>query len=118
MDLRAILAKSIETGFIDLNIHSDKQYHPEILTNDKVRKQKVLTTIIRELEVCDEFWLNVAFITKGGVATLMNTFLDLRSRGIRGKILGSQYLTFTQLSSYLCGDTLTYELFRVRCFIL
>ena len=70
MDFKEILAKSIETGFIDLQVHSDKAYHPEILTNDPVKHQKVLTTIIRELEQCDEFWFSVAFITTSGVATL------------------------------------------------
>ena len=77
MDLKDILAKSIETGFIDLQVHSDKTYHPEILTNDPVKHRKVLTTIIRELEQCDQFWFSVAFITTSGIATLINTLIEL-----------------------------------------
>jgi superfamily II DNA or RNA helicase/HKD family nuclease len=95
-ELRDILAKSIETGFIDIHVPSDKAYHPEIITNDPTKHRKVLTTIIRELEQCDEFWFSVAFITTSGVATLINTFIELEKKNVKGKILASQYLTFTQ----------------------
>ena len=48
------------------------------------------------MESCDEFWFSVAFITTGGIATLMNTLIDLEKRDVKGKILASQYLNFTQ----------------------
>ena len=96
MELRHTLSKSIETGFIDQLIHSQKIYRPELLTNDRAQEKKVLTALLRELELCDEFWFSVAFATAGGVATLMNTLIELEKRRIKGKILVSQYLNFTQ----------------------
>lgn len=96
MDIRQALSESIQTGFINQQLQSDKQYRPELLTNDYKQGKKVLTTILRELETCDEFWFSVAFVTTGGIATLMNTLIELEKRNIKGKILASQYLNFTQ----------------------
>lgn len=96
MDIRQALSESIQTGFINRFIQSDKPYRPELLTNDHKHGKKVLTTILRELESCEEFWFSVAFVTTGGIATLMNTLLELEQKNIKGKILASQYLNFTQ----------------------
>jgi len=96
MNIRKALSESIQTGFIDRLIHSDKSYRPEFLTNDHKLGKKILTTILRELEECQEFWFSVAFVTTSGVATLINTLIELEQRKIKGKILASQYLNFTQ----------------------
>lgn len=90
------LGESLKTGFIDRSLPASKDYLPQLLVNDKTEGRKVLTTIIKELNNCDEFWLSVAFVTTSGVATLINTLSDLKSKGIKGKILVSQYLNFTQ----------------------
>lgn len=93
---KSALTESLKTGFIDQVIASHKDYRPQLLVNDKIAGKKVLTTIERELKVCDEFWFSVAFVTTSGLATLMSTLLELEERGIKGKILASQYLNFTQ----------------------
>lgn len=90
------LVRSLQTGYIDKLIHADKDLIPRFLVNDKAAGTKVLTTIDLELRNCDEFWISVAFATTSGVATLMNRLEELRQRKIRGKILVSQYLNFTQ----------------------
>jgi superfamily II DNA or RNA helicase/HKD family nuclease len=90
------LSQSLQTGFVDRIVQSQKDYRPQLLVNDKENGKKVLTTIERELRKCDEFWFSVAFMTTSGLATLMNTLLDLEERGIPGKLLASQYLNFTQ----------------------
>ncbi len=90
------LKNALEKGFIDKNYHSKTTYLPELLVNSRKEKTKVLTTIIRELHNCEEFIFSVAFLTKSGVATLINTFLELQEKGIKGKILVSQYQNFTQ----------------------
>ena len=69
---------------------------PKILLNDKVAGKKVLSSIINELNGCNEFWFSVAFVTAGGVASLKNTLEEIANRNIKGKILVSQYLNFTQ----------------------
>ncbi|WP_117879364.1 DEAD/DEAH box helicase family protein [Aureibaculum luteum] len=88
--------KSIQTGFINKSISSEVVYQPELLVNSKEPKLKILSTIIKELESCESFYISVAFVTTGGVATLMNTLISLEKRNIKGKILVSQYLNFTQ----------------------
>ena len=95
MDIRQSLSNSIQTGFVDQLIQSNKAYRPELLTNNSEQGKKVLSTIIRELEQCDEFWFSVAFVTTGGIAALMNTLIELEKKKIKGKILASQYLNFT-----------------------
>ena len=54
MENKLTLSKSLETGFIDQLIHSQKRYRPELLTNNKAKEKKVLTHLIREL--CDYWW--------------------------------------------------------------
>ena len=95
MDIYQALSNSIQTGFVDQLIQSNKAYRPELLTNNSEQGKKVLSTIIRELEQCDEFWFSVAFVTTGGIAALMNTLIELEKKKIKGKILASQYLNFT-----------------------
>ena len=96
MDLQRVITQSIQTGFVNQKIQSDKTYRPELLTNDHKQGKKVLSTILRGLETCEEFWFSVAFVTTGGIATLMNTLIELEKKNIKGKILASQYLNFTQ----------------------
>lgn len=92
----SLLRQSLETGFIDDKEESLVDYRPRLLTNDFARKQKVLTTINKELKGCEEFYFSVAFLTTGGVSSLIGTLLELEEAGIKGKILVSQYLNFTQ----------------------
>lgn len=90
------LSKSLQTGFIDRFVHSNKDYRPQLLVNDKSVGKKVLSTIIQELHKCDEFWFAVAFATNSGIAALFNTFIELERKGIKGRLMVSQYLNFTQ----------------------
>ena len=88
--------KSLSTGFVDKNIESEVQYRPQLLVNKQTPKEKVLSTILQELNYCKEFNISVAFVTTSGIAVLINTLLDLEDRGVKGKVLVSQYLNFTQ----------------------
>lgn len=92
----AQLEESLKTGFIDHKLPSDYAYLPHLLVNDKKESKKVLTTILHSLNKCEEFWFSVAFVTTNGVATLIETLINLEQKGIKGKILVSQYLNFTQ----------------------
>ncbi len=88
--------KSLNTGFLDQNIESEVLYRPKLLVNKKIPKEKVLSTLLQELSFCQEFAISVAFVTTSGVAVLLNTLLELEQKGIKGKVLVSQYLNFTQ----------------------
>jgi HKD family nuclease len=90
------LKDSINTSFIDKNIDSTQEYQAKIIHNCKKSEEKVLYTLLRELETCEEFFFSVAFITNSGVATIINTLKELEQKGIKGKILTSQYLNFTE----------------------
>lgn len=87
---------SLQTGFVDKSILSNVSYQPELLVNQRNPPKKVLTTILHELEYCTEFYISVAFVTTSGVATIINQLKSLELRNIKGKILVSQYLNFTQ----------------------
>lgn len=87
---------SLIKGYIDAKAYSQLDSLPEFLTNDPNKRVKVLTTLDHELRSCDEFWFSVAFITTGGLAALKQTLFDLKDRGIKGRILTSKYLNFTQ----------------------
>lgn len=50
----------------------------------------------KELSKCERFIISVAFISKSGLASLKQTLLELEDRGIPGKILTTDYLTFTE----------------------
>jgi len=95
-DLLPNFGKSLQTGFVDKSVLSDLAYQPELIVNQKNPPKKVLSTILHELEYCNQFFISVAFVTTSGVATLINKLKELENRGVKGKILVSQYLNFTQ----------------------
>lgn len=71
-------------------------HQPTLIVNHKGRGQKVLTTLLDEFRQCSSFQFSVAFITQSGVACLIETLNALAARGVKGRILTSQYLNFTQ----------------------
>ncbi|MDC0459427.1 DEAD/DEAH box helicase [Crocinitomicaceae bacterium] len=96
MNTRSELEKSIQTGLIEQSFDSIPSLRPKLLTNDAIIGVKVLTTIIEELKHCQEFWFSVAFATSSGVVSLLMTLDELSHKNIKGKILVSQYLDFTE----------------------
>ena len=86
--------QSLYTGFIDMTHPSSISLRPRLITNNRQTHQKVLMTIDEELSSCTSFSIAVAFITRDGVASLMQTLLDLAQRGIRGRLLTTDYLEF------------------------
>lgn len=94
--LTQIFNTSLQTGFVDKSILSNIAYQPELLVNQKNPPKKILSSIIHELENCDQFFISVAFVTTSGIATIINTLQEIEKRGVKGKVLVSQYLNFTQ----------------------
>ena len=100
MDYRKALLPSLETGFIDKGIPSQQAFRPQLLVNDAAKQKKVLSSILSELDSLqnpeqDSFYFSVAFITTSGVQSIKQALIDLDKRGVKGKILASQYLNFT-----------------------
>lgn len=92
-----IFNASLQTGYVDKTVLSSLDYQPELLVNNKKPPKKILSTILHELGCCTEFYISVAFVTTSGVATIINKLKELENEGkVKGKILVSQYLNFTQ----------------------
>ena len=90
------ISSGLDTAFINSAINSNLAYRPEFVSNDYTQGKKVSVAIERELRHCDAFYISVAFITEGGLASLKQVLAELRDKGIPGKILTTSYLTFTE----------------------
>ncbi|MGB1226301.1 MAG: DEAD/DEAH box helicase [Poseidonibacter sp.] len=51
------------------------------------------------LNCCNSFIFNVAFINFSGLQLLLDSFKNLEQKGVKGKILTSTYLNFTQVEA-------------------
>ena len=87
---------SLQEGFIDKEQSNVGNFKPQLLINNVKKNDNVLGTLLEELETCEDFIFSVAFITESGLATLKTLFLDLKNRGMKGRILTSTYLYFNQ----------------------
>ena len=76
------LQTGIEYGFFDSSVAVDENYRPSLLVNDPTKGSKVLMSILRELETCDEFLFSVAFVTEGGVVVLLEALKQLKEKGV------------------------------------
>ncbi|MCE4981570.1 DEAD/DEAH box helicase [Mammaliicoccus sciuri] len=90
--------QSLHKGFIDRTISHKGNFMPKLLVNNN--EENVLSTIINELHKCKTFTISVAFITEGGLASLKSHLYDLDKKGVRGKIITSNYLGFNTPKMY------------------
>lgn len=83
---------------------SDIQYKEiedkEFLINNKLivnsEKGNLLNELKRCLSECEKFYFSVAFINFSGLQLLLDSFKELEEKGVKGKILTSTYLNFTE----------------------
>ena len=90
------LISGLATAFIDQSSNSNLAYRPEFICNDHKQGKKVLVSLEQELKRCDEFFISVAFITDSGFESLSMILKELEQKGVPGKILTTDYLTFSQ----------------------
>jgi len=81
-------------AFVDSSIVADPAYSPQLITNS--RGQKVLTAIEKELKGCDDMFMSVAFITRSGIEPLAGTLQELNRKGVKGRVLTTDYLVFSE----------------------
>ena len=93
MNIEDIL-NGARTAFINQHSSSSSDFRPKLLYNDS--HFKVINSIREELKNCDEFIISSAFITMGGITPLLEEFRNLEKNNIKGKILTTDYLTFTE----------------------
>lgn len=85
------LQKSLYSGFVDRS-HLSGKYPAQLLANSD--GNDVLTELVQELQMCKGFMFSVAFITESGLATIKSHLLDLKQKGVKGRIITSDYLGF------------------------
>ena len=90
------LEASLYRGFIDQKYSQPGNYKPKLLVNNTKKNENVLTSLLEELENSTSFIFSVAFITESGLATLKSHLLDLKRKGVKGRILTSTFLNFNQ----------------------
>ena len=93
--LKNEITNSVMTSLVDKGVVSDEKYRPRLLVNNAKSGLKILTTLQDELKDCDEFAISVAFINWGGIINLIDVFSELEKKGVKGRILTTDYLNFT-----------------------
>ena len=89
------LNQGFNTAFIDYTAASNLAYRPQFVSNNYKEGRKVISSIEDELLSCEQFAISVAFITMSGITPLLQTLKELEQRGISGRILTTDYLTFS-----------------------
>ena len=85
-----------ETAYIDGSVVSSDIYRPQFVSNNHKEGKKVLSSIEDELLACESFQISVAFITMSGITPLLQALKELEKRNIRGEILTTNYLNFSE----------------------
>ncbi|WP_252228983.1 DEAD/DEAH box helicase [Clostridium sp. ZBS15] len=85
-----------KTGLINSMINSNLALIPKLIINDYSKGNKVLNELISELNKCEEFFISVAFITSSGITPLLEILKNLSKKGVKGKILTTDYLNFSE----------------------
>lgn len=89
------LRSGVETALFDGTHRSDEDYRQQFIYNDYHKGMKVLDALERELSHCEEFAFSVAFVTMSGLITLLPMLEELEEKGVKGKILTTNYLNFS-----------------------
>lgn len=100
------LLQSLQTGFVSKTYHSVNELAPTLLVNDYHKEKKILSSLIEELTTCETFDFSVAFINNEGLAAIKQTLDEIAQyseahpdKAIKGRILTTNYLNFTQPSA-------------------
>ena len=66
------LQQGLSTAFINQNSSSSLAYRPQFVSNNYKEGRKVISSIENELLSCEEFAISAAFITMGGILSLIH----------------------------------------------
>ena len=98
MDANVIneLQNGLSAAYIDGAVAANLVYKPAFVSNNPEDGKKVISSVEDELLHCEEFQISVAFITMGGVTPLLQTLKELEKKGVKGQILTTNYLNFSE----------------------
>ena len=102
------IVSGYQKAFIHSDFQSDPEYSPQLVSNSGGKK--VLTVIEKELKNCDEVFISVAFITRGGVAPLLGTLKELEAKNHVNPDNGLSDVQRSQSAGYTC----IFEEYRVE----
>jgi superfamily II DNA or RNA helicase len=94
MDHISDIQNSLYTAFIDQTYLSKNNIKPRLIINRPKDRENLSYFLLTEFSSCESFTLAVAFITEAGLMMIKSKLLDLHKRGIRGRILTSDFLKF------------------------
>ena len=98
------MSSSIEEK-LNLNNIEASLKHKDIINNKYIAKNKLIVNsnrgnllieLKKSLSECKRFYFSVAFINFSGLQLLLDSFNELYKKGIKGKIITSTYLNFTE----------------------
>lgn len=98
MDANVIneLQNGLSAAYINGSTAANLAYKPTFVSNNPEEGKKVISSVEDELLRCDQFQISVAFITMGGVTPLLQTLKELEKKGVKGQILTTNYLNFSE----------------------
>ena len=98
MDANVIneLQNGLSAAYINGSVAANLAYKPAFVSNNPEEGKKVISSVEDELLRCDQFQISVAFITMGGVTPLLQTLKELEKKGVKGQILTTNYLNFSE----------------------
>ena len=108
------LLESLRTSFISNSTNSDSSLMPTLLVNDYKREKKILSSLTEELSSCISFDFSVAFINNEGLASIKELLSELEQKKIKGRILTTNYLNFTEPSAL--EDLLSFNNIEIRAY--
>ncbi len=96
MQAQELILDGLKSSFLDSSIKSNADYRSEFVSNNLKESKKVISYIEEELQRCNSFKISVAFITMSGIVPLLQTLKELENRKIKGQILTTNYLNFSE----------------------
>lgn len=98
MDANVIreLQNGLNAAYINGSVAVNLAYKPAFVSNNPEEGKKIISSVEDELLRCDQFQISVAFITMGGVTPLLQTLKELEEKGVKGQILTTNYLNFSE----------------------
>ena len=108
------LNKALHTSFINKSFPSNKDLRPKLFFNDYKRRMNLAFEITKRLKECDYFEFSVAFISESGLAVLKQILLNLKEKGVKGRIITSTYLGFNAPKMF--KQLLSFSNIEVRIF--
>ena len=90
------LQNGLSAAYINGSVAANLAYKPAFVSNNPEEGKKVISSVEDELLRCDQFQISVAFITMGGVTPLLQTLKELEKKGVKGQILTTNYLNFSE----------------------